>query len=288
MTDREQTGNLVLLEHVNLQIADPLLATQFYVVGLQLTRDPFLMVGLDNMWVNAGRTQFHLPTHATQPQRLRGTIGLVVPDLDRLEASLAAAAPGLAGTRFAFEREAGGTLVAVCPWGNRLRCHAPDAARWGAIELGIVSLDLDVPAGTAPAIAAFYRSLIGAPAAVESRGGQAPQAVVRVGGFQRLNFVETEAPIAPYDGHHIQVYMADFAGAHRRLVERGLVSRESDAHEWRFVDIVDPRDGALLTQLEHEVRSLQHPLYGRSFVNRNPAQTNRSYVRGLDNFRGTC
>ena len=40
--------------------------------------------------------------------------------------------------------------------------------------------------------------------------------------------------------------------------------------------------------LEHEVRSLTHPLYARSLVNRNPAQTNLAYVRGHDAFRGTC
>jgi hypothetical protein len=39
--------------------------------------------------------------------------------------------------------------------------------------------------------------------------------------------------------------------------------------------------------LEHEVRSLTHPLCARPLINRNPAQTNREYVRGHDAFRGT-
>jgi hypothetical protein len=38
--------------------------------------------------------------------------------------------------------------------------------------------------------------------------------------------------------------------------------------------------------VEHEVRSLRHPLYGRPLVNRNTAQTNRNYFRGQDGFRG--
>src|SRR2546430_1503735 len=80
--------NAVLLEHVNLQQPDQQLATLFYVSGLLLTRDPYLMVGLDNMWINIGRTQVHLPTTRGEAQRLRGAIGLVVPDLDRLEKSL--------------------------------------------------------------------------------------------------------------------------------------------------------------------------------------------------------
>ena len=79
---REDVGNIVHLEHVNLTQPDQRLATLFYVAGLGGTRDPYLMVGADNMWVNLGRSQMHLPT--SKPQLLRGTIGLVVPDLDLL------------------------------------------------------------------------------------------------------------------------------------------------------------------------------------------------------------
>jgi len=38
--------------------------------------------------------------------------------------------------------------------------------------------------------------------------------------------------------------------------------------------------------LEHEVRSLTHPLFAPPLVNRNAAQSNREYVRGHDAFRG--
>jgi hypothetical protein len=64
--DRRQQdiGNIVGLEHVNVRVPDQQIATLFYVVGLGLTRDPYLMVGLDNMWINAGQSQFHLPTGA--------------------------------------------------------------------------------------------------------------------------------------------------------------------------------------------------------------------------------
>ena len=52
----EGLGNIVGLEHVNVQIADQEIATLFYVAGLGLTRDPYLMVGTNNMWINAGRS----------------------------------------------------------------------------------------------------------------------------------------------------------------------------------------------------------------------------------------
>ena len=62
----ENLGNSIHLEHVNVQVPDQRLATLFYVAGLGLTRDPYLMVSDGNMWVNAGKSQFHLPTGKAQ------------------------------------------------------------------------------------------------------------------------------------------------------------------------------------------------------------------------------
>ena len=56
----------MLLEHVNVTIPDQRLATIFYLSGLGLTRDPYLMAGIENMWVNIGRTQIHMPSRGTQ------------------------------------------------------------------------------------------------------------------------------------------------------------------------------------------------------------------------------
>ena len=78
----EDPGNIVAFEHVNTAIPDQRLATAYYISGLGLTRDPYLMTGIDNMWANIGRSQFHLPTG--QPQVVRGVIGLVVPELAAL------------------------------------------------------------------------------------------------------------------------------------------------------------------------------------------------------------
>jgi len=75
----EDVGNIISLEHVNVQISDQALATLFYVVGLGGTRDPYLNVGLNNMWVNVGEQRFLLPTRS--PQVVRCRIGIVVPDL---------------------------------------------------------------------------------------------------------------------------------------------------------------------------------------------------------------
>src|SRR5215813_10391818 len=95
---REDVSNIVHLEHVNVTQPDQRLATLFYVSALGLTRDPYLMVGLENMWINIGRSQMHLPTN--RPQRMRGTIGLVVPDLALLRQRLARVVPALEGTEY--------------------------------------------------------------------------------------------------------------------------------------------------------------------------------------------
>ena len=278
---REDVSNIIHLEHVNVTQPDQRLATLFYVAGLGGTRDPFIMVGLDNMWVNLGRSQMHLPTN--KPQVLRGTIGLVVPELVLLGKRLEKVSPGLKGTAFDFE-DHGGHVSATCPWGNRFRCHAP-APEFGDTELAMAYIEFDVPAGSAAGIARFYSGIIGAPATVVTIEGS-PAASVSVGRDQRLLFRETDAALPEYDGHHMQVYLADFSGPYKKLLDRGLISKETDAHEWRFQDIVDPQTGQALFRIEHEVRSMKHPLFGRPLVNRNPAQSNSNYSRGQDRFRG--
>lgn len=279
---RQDLGNIVQLEHVNVCIPDQRPATIFYLSGLGLTRDPYLMAGVENMWVNAGRTQFHLPSRGTQV--LRGHVGLVVPDLEALKCRLQKVAPLLAETRFSWEERAG-AVEATCPWGNRVRCHAP-APEFGGVELGIAYVEFEVPQGSAAGIARFYREFLQAHAELQT--GAQPTAVVSTGAAQRLRFRESARPLPEYDGHHIQVYVTDFSGPHRRLLERGLVTEESDEYQYRFRDLVDPASGKPLFAIEHEVRSLTHPLYGRPLVNRNPEQSNRNYVRGHDAFRGTC
>ena len=271
----ESIGNIVLLEHVNLRQDDQRLAGLFYVGGLGLTRDPYLHVIDVNMWFNCGRNQFHMPTG--NPHRLRGVIGVVVPDLDQLMARLESVKAKLAGTRFEFGRR-DHHVEATCPWGNRFRIHAPHP-RFGDRRLAIPYVELTVPKGTAAGIVRFYQEIMGAPARLD--GGAAHACV---GPHQELIYRETDGPIPDYDGHHVAIYVADFAGPHRKLLERGLVFEESDPWQYRFKELVDPDSGKPLFTLEHEVRSLTHPLFGRPLVNRNPAQTQRSYTPGQDAF----
>jgi len=281
--DRSQQtlGNIVHLEHVNVSHDDQAAATLFYIVGLGLTRDPYLMVGLDNMWANVGRSQVHLPTRGKQV--LRGRIGLVLPDLAAAKQRLEKIAKPLAGTAFQFSGHAD-FIDATCPWGNQYRLHAP-APEFGPTTLGLPYVEFNAPRGSAPGIVRFYQQILRTPAALTTQDG-APAAVVTAGKSQRLIYRETDAPQPPYDGHHVQIYIADFAGPHDALAERGLITEESDPYQYRFVKIVDPDNGKALFEIEHEVRSLTHPLYARELVNRNPQQSNTRYARNGDRYAG--
>jgi len=71
------------------------------------------------------------------------------------------------------------------------------------------------------------------------------------------------------------------------MVDHDIVWQESDPYQYRFTKIVDPdKPSEVLFEIEHEVRSLTHPMYMRPLINRNPTQRQRTYVRGRDAFVG--
>jgi hypothetical protein len=270
----QDVGNILLLEHLNLTVPDLSLAALFYVSGLGFTRDPYMDFGLRNLWINAGEQQFHLPSG--EPQRFRGAIGIVVPDRERLHERLARIAAPLRATAFTWQIDTETTGV-TCPWGNRFVVHqgSPD----GPMDLGLAYLDMQVPTGTAAGIARFYRTVLGAPATAGDG-----RATVQIGTDQVLYFTERAAALPDYDGHHIAIYIADFSGPHRALESHGFISEESDAHQYRFQRLFDPDTGAPLVELEHEVRSLRHPMYQRSLINRNAAVDLRRFRKGHEQY----
>jgi catechol 2,3-dioxygenase-like lactoylglutathione lyase family enzyme len=275
----QDVGNILCMEHVNVLVPDQTMATDFYIGGLGFTRDPYMMVDTNNMWVNVGEQQFHLPTRGQQV--LRGHIGLVMPSLEGLKQRLTALRDKFAGTAFSCAAE-NGYVAVTCPWGNRFRCHAP-GPRFGGMTLGIPYVEFDVEPGTASGIAQFYKKVIKAPATV-AKGKEGTAAHVRVGNTQELIFRETTRDIPAFDGHHIAVYIANFSGPHKFLNKHGLITEETNEYQYRFEDIIDPDTDRVLFKIEHEVRSLYHPMFGRErrFVNRNPDQNLRAYARGRD------
>lgn len=270
----EDVGNIVQLEHVNLTVPDQGIAALFYVTGLGFTRDPYIDFGTFNMWVNVGEQQFHLPK--ADAQKLRGHIGVVVPDLEDLKKRLKFIAKPMADTQFDWE-EKDDHIALTCPWGNDIRAYP--AGTFPLMDLGMPYVEMQVPPETSAGIARFYTEVLDCPATAE-----AGIARVKMGSNQEMRFAETDEPIADYDGHHIAVYVANFSAPHRYLAERGLITEESDQHQYRFQAIVDPESGETLTEIEHEVRSLSHAMYRRNLVNRNPAVNFFTYRKGSEIF----
>jgi hypothetical protein len=259
-TGAADIGSLVFLEHVNLRVPDHGPATAFFIEGLGLTRDPYRMVGTRNMWVNVGLQQFHLPLG--DPAPWPGEIGLVVPDLEEAERSLRRVAPTLHGSAFRMERE-DGTLLAVSPWGHRIRVLPRGAGR---LPQALAYVEFWVPPGTARGIGVFYEQVLDSP--VAPRGGDLVE--VTAGPGQVLRFQERpDAGVVP-NTSHVAVYLARYRRIYADLERRGLLMQPDRDEQFRFCDIVDPGTGRRLYRFEHEVRSLHHPSYRRPLVNRVP------------------
>ena len=216
---------------------------------------------------------------------------MVVPDLDGLKRRLDFIDRPMQGTAFGRD-ERGDHVRLTCPWGNDIRAYGPGFG----MSLGIPFAQVDVAPGSAEGIARFYRDVLDTPARAVRNGGEEPsageregaplanRAEVSMGGSQRLIFQETDAELADYDGHHIAIYVSNFSKPHAALVEHDLITEESDQHQYRFQAIVDPETGEQLAEIEHEVRSLKHPMFKRFLVNRNPAQSFMNYTQGRDAF----
>src|SRR6476659_10932987 len=97
----ETLGNITALEHVNVEIPNQGLASDFYLLGCGFTRDPYLFPGTNNMWVNIGRSQFHLPSGDALV--LRGHVGVVTPSREQLLDRFAGVQKDLADSKFSFE-----------------------------------------------------------------------------------------------------------------------------------------------------------------------------------------
>ena len=269
----EDVGNILAMEHVNVTVPDQALATSFYVNGLGFTRDPYIDFGPRNVWINVGNQQFHLPTNKAQV--LRGHVGVVVPNLEDLEHRLTRLTTGLKDTRFAFKRS-GEAINVICPWGNQIKCHAP--GKFGEMKLGIPYVEFNVPTGTAAGITRFYEKVFKSRTKLRKSSCE-----VEVGRGQTLRYKETKTQ-AEYDGHHIAIYVVNFSTPHSYLKSKGLITEETDAHQYRFQSIIDPKNGKNLFDIEHEVRSLHHPMYERFLINRNASQSFFKYQQGRDAF----
>jgi hypothetical protein len=272
----ENLGNIAALEHVNVEIPDQGLASDFYLMGLGFTRDPYLFPGTNNMWVNVGKSQFHLPSG--EPLVVRGHVGVVSPDRGALVERLQSVKKQLKGTKFGY-KEHNDYVEATCPWGNKFRLYSPDEKRFGKINLGIPYVEFTVPTGTAKGIARFYEEILGLTKVKGNGGGKA--AHIKVGPQQELIFRETDEKLPEIRRPPSAGHVEDWRTA-QKLRKLDLITEETTAASTALRRL-SIRHRKVLFQIEHEIRSMTHPS-ARPLVNRNPAQTNRNYIMGGDSW----
>jgi len=298
----QDVGNIIIFEHVNLEITDQNAATVFYLLGLGLTRDPYQRIGPSPLWVNAGYQQFHLVTNEERPkgERVCGHIALLVPSIEEVLKSLAAAAKkynnyhslpfkfslvDLEGRSAPspFLPEVSRYIDVTCPWGNKFRVYEHNERINFRGHLGIPYVEVLCKKGTAAKIGAFYHKFLGAPPAALYNDKEDNAAVARVvvGVKQVLIFKESDE-LFPYSGYHFCIYISDFSSTYKKLEKYNLLFNqpkfEDKCHtleqalsfsQFRVKSIVNPDDTSeVVLELEHEVRSLYHQSFMRPLVNR--------------------
>ena len=244
----------------------------FYVVGLGCTRDPYLNVGLNNMWVNVGEQQFHLPTReAAGDRRLYrlGGAGSWTAGTPPSEA----VADGLKGTQFSFATKLrspvgylsrGAIATVATPVTARVRrydaraCHMLsfrfDAAPWRRSCASIRRPSARRGRGRADAHGSFGRVKIGrAQVARFPRDGKTHRALRR-------------PPYGHLRGEFFQSLWVS-ARAAGDLRRRAQPSVSLQRHR-------RSGDGEKANSLSNmKCAVLRHPMYHRPFVNRDPAQS---------------
>uniref|UniRef100_A0A7S0RHK1 VOC domain-containing protein n=1 Tax=Pyramimonas obovata TaxID=1411642 RepID=A0A7S0RHK1_9CHLO len=288
----QDVGNIVHLEHINLNVPDQTLAAIFYRRGLGLTiddpkdreRSEEELSSTRQIWYNIGRQQFHI-IKEPEAQVLAGRIHLYTPKLQALLSRLAAVAPRLAGTRFAFgqlipsKEDLPSCFEVTCPWGNKFVVWGSNPVAGAQMDTGIACIEVRCARGAGAHIQAFYAEVLGARAHHRAEGRQggmfAGQAGcdVSVGPATLLAFCEHEDGPEEYTGWHVALYVVNFSESFNATERRGLILNDHPYadkcnnleealvnSQFRFQDICGP-DGTLVIRFQHEVRSMYHPRY---------------------------
>lgn len=258
MQQRDKTGGLLLVEHLNMNVVDNAVAAPFYE-ALGCSRNTQFPAKMNMLHSNVGLLcQFHLPDpHMEQrikedgSQIWRGKIEILYDD----EAQLAAATKrvqDLAGKpeyqKVAVSGSGDGTVV-IGPWGNRfslrlaseqqkvaygesygilpnMRPMDPNAKKpkepsARPVCLGLGDIYIEVPTGAAAKIARFYKEIFHFDVQENSPGNWSVVGGPN-GNCQALRFQDV-ADAKPWGGEHLAMYIGDYEGTFQRADQKGLV-----------------------------------------------------------------
>ncbi|MGI9402857.1 MAG: hypothetical protein ACR2O0_16485 [Rhizobiaceae bacterium] len=264
-----EIGGIVHLDHVNFETPDQEMATTFYIAGLGLTRDPYRRTDEQNMGINIGMQQFHLPRRGEQTPPFRGVVGLVIPDMNgvRKRFDLLEELKKFEGTPYRWEEEDGSALL-TSPFGVQFRLHPADTIPF-LRPLGIAYVDVSVPPGTADGIAKFYSRITRAPAEVFNIEGN-KTAVVGAGPYQQIRFVERGLPDYSTHSMHISYHATNYNEIREMVAAHGSLMGSGQGEVFFFDKIFDPDTGEVIFAINNEVRSIYHPDFMRPLINRWP------------------
>jgi len=295
----QDVGNILHLEHINLNVPDVLVAHRFYIDLLGLTFDSSRNSNVGTTWINAGRTQFHLVAE-DRAQVIIGTIGIAIPSFDDIIQRCVkwTKRNKFAGTRFQYQVIVNDS-TGLTPW----RKHAVRSKRkiqitgpWGnhfelfeaqsLTMVGIVFVQFDVSNEVLPFMEKVYTKHFQTPI-VQSKEGLE----VTVGGRQRLIFsppkchqydraIHCSIPLDVEEyGYHVAIYIANFSGTFTRMQKDNLIyvsdrfrdkadtiAKAKHHRQFRFKDFRN--ENRNLFELEHEIRSVVHSNFMRPLINR--------------------
>lgn len=289
------SNNIVFFEHLFLGVGDMNIAHTFYEEGLGLVYDPSVRSGQKKgvgvSWLNIGDQQFHIDQEE-DVSRTPGPVKLLLPDLGAVQKQLQQLETRLKGTKFQVDftpdlRQA----TVVDPWGQRF-CISEKLSYNGNINQkgSFEGLLLPCHLGTARAIAQFYKTMLRAEVSeLASNDGDVSVQVELGHGTTftftedpKLGLLETQKEFQAYEGWHCALYVYDFEGTYKQIVQAGINQTDhpykdkadslEQAKQWnqfRFSDIVAVEDsfhdakervrrGQILYKFGHEIRSLQH------------------------------
>ena len=264
-----EIGGIVHLDHVNFETPDHEMATIFYINGMGLTRDPYRRADEQNMGINVGLQQFHLPRRGERTPPFHGVIGLVVPDMAgiRKRLDLLEELGKFKGTPYQWEEQDNSVLL-TSPFGVRFRLH-PAGTIPSLRPLGIAYVDVSVPPDTADGIAKFYSRIARAPGEVLN-AEEGKTAVISAGPFQQIRFVERE--LADYETHsmHISYHATNYNEIRETVAAHGSLMGSGQGEVFFFDKLFDPDTGDEIFAINNEVRSIYHPDFMRPLINRWP------------------
>lgn len=252
----QDVGNIVHMEHINLEVPDLEVARLFYGEGLGLPQDPGSLGGqrggLNVVWYNLGRQQFHIcKGPVAQPLHTGGAIGLVMPNVAEVAHRLEAVSAFLGD--ISVSHLGTGMLEVRDPYGTTFIIH--EKLEGFSAKRGIAYVLLPCHVGTAPAIADFYRKVLRSEVNMTL---DRKKTEVVVGPGSKLVFVEqaalgplsTEAVHSQFSGWHVALYLAQFSPCYGAAEAAGLVCNQhpyrdkchnfSDAlrnHQFRLRDV---------------------------------------------------